>query len=385
MAQPESDRPSSMYRTSEAHKALLTALLAHTQEEAFSLEGEDPEHIIYEVLFVSTATHCESAADDLGTLTPPTRSDWRAAWTAMSESFDRATETRVGLTQIASLMSGLPVSAGDRMIRLLLLAGLLTRREDVVLYEHHNLVAALDSTVATRIADDITAFSVKNTLACHGQRKTLLEILGRRLKLPPPRAGGSRLLEVTMALYRQLHAMPPYTQQTTQSVSRDTLAVRQCFRGASEPDVLLFETLPIVLMIEPFSGPGPLSSVKAGEFTTGIFQAIRELQAAYPALLDGVQRALVQAATSDAIPLHGLREDLTAKTQMIDNRDMDPELEPFIRAINSSGSDEQWLETVASVAAGGRSPREWTDDRIDCFLAQIHHLGSTLCQALAAQ
>lgn len=377
MAQPTSNRPSPVHRTSDAHRALTKALLV--------LEGGNPEDIIYEALFTSTATLRESAPDDRGGLTPPTRPDWQAAWTAMSRGFNSATATRINLSHIAALVSRRVVTADEGVIRLLLIAGLLIRREDVVLYENSNLVATLSSKVATRISDNISSFSVKNTQAGDGQRSVLLEILGRRLQLPPPGAGGSRLLEVTMTLYRHLKAMPPYTQQTTRFISRDTLAIRQCFRGASEPDVLLFETLPVVLMIEPFSGSGTVSSVKAGEYTTGLFKAIRELQAALPALLECIQRILAQAASSNTISLHELREDLTAKAQMAGYREMDPELKPFILALNSSGSDEQWLEAVASVAAGGRSPREWTDDRLDCYLAQIEHLGSTFCQELKAQ
>lgn len=382
MAKAENDRPSPTCRTSETYRAVAKAMLDHAEDEAFSLETGTHEHAIYEDLFRSSAIHRKSASDEWE-LAPPTRSDWRTAWTAMIDGFDRATETRVSLTELASLMSRQASAADVGMIRLLLIAGLLTRREDLVLYENHNLVAAFDSMVAARISEDLDDFSVKNVQTCDGQRNALLDILTRRLQLQP-RAGNSRLLEVTVALYRTFQALPPYAQQTTRSLSRDTLAIRQCIRGASEPDVLIFEALPIVLMIEPFSGPTPLSHVSAGEYTTGIFKAIRELQAAYPALLADIRQALAQAVLSDATSLSELRKDMTAKAQTLATRDLRPELDGFVRALISSGSDEEWLQVVASTAAGGASPKGWTDDTITGFRTHIQHLGGMLCRELAS-
>lgn len=382
MPYPEIAGESSTNQAVKAYRGVAEAMSDHLKVEAFSLELGSPEHAIYESVFASTATHRKNASGEWG-LAPPTDPNWHAAWVAMTDGFDHATDARVNLVEIARRLSVQSINVNDGIIRLFLIAGLLSRREDVVLYDNHNLVVSLDAAVAGRLSENIDAFSIKNSQVRDGQRKALLAILARRLQLTP-NPDTSTLLAVVIALYRQFQAMPPYAQQTARSLSRDTLAIRQCFRGASEPDILIFETLPVILMIEPLTGPGRLSSVTAGEYTAGVFKAIRELQSAYPTLLRDIEQALAEAVASDGMPLPKLREDLVKKARRIADQELAEELATFVHAAASPGDDEQWLETIASMVTDGSPPRAWVDDAVERFRVNVGYLGSMLNDKLAS-
>ncbi|CAJ1493908.1 hypothetical protein MU0083_000554 [[Mycobacterium] kokjensenii] len=310
----------------------------------------------------------------------PTRPDWLAIWTAMTDSFGSATETPISLSEIALQMSSQALDANPEVLRLILIAGLLTR-SDLVLYEDENLIDSLDDGAASRLSENITAFSVKNPQILYGQRKALLDILARRLQLTIT-PDSSALMEVVATLYRRLLAMPAYTLQTTKSLSRDSLAVRQCFRGASEPDTLLFATLPTVLMIEPFTGSERLNSVAAGEYTVGIFKAINELQSAYPNLLNDIRQQLAKAVSLGVVPLSELRADLVKQARTIATQNLDADLAAFVGAIMSCGGDEKWLEKVAGVTCGGHAPMTWTDDTTERFRTGIAQVGASFREAL---
>lgn len=300
----------------------------------------------------------------------------------MNSAFDSATDSRLSLHEVADGLTAPPIGLKDGIVPLLIVLALLARKDEVAVYEHGSLVLSIDDAVAERLTKNLGHFTVKNTQTRSGSRRIVIESLVERLGItgqsPQP-----TFLNVATALYRELRILSPYAQKTRRSLSPDATAVRDAFHIAAEPDVLVFETLPTILGLQPFGARGRLNSSGADSFASRLADAIRELRGAYPELLDGIHRDLAQA-TSTSGSLAAVREQLAAQAIGLDGRVLEARLRAFVAALTRPLDDDQaWLENVAMVISEGRAPRVWTDDDAGRFPLRVAELGGAFRRTLA--
>lgn len=359
----------------KARRFLIEAMLEHQDAEAFSIEGYGPERAIYEAIFRSTGIH-RPAGDGEWAVQAPTSRDWRSVWAAMNSAFDSAVDERLKLSDVHTKLTLPPIGLKDGIIPMLIIAGLVSRRDDVALYEHGSLVLALDDAVAERLTKNIGHFSVKNTQVRGAKRSAVIESLVDRLGISSVSARPT-FLNVATALYRELRMLPPYSQKTRAHLSPETIAVREAFHQAAEPDVLIFETLPAIFGHSPFTGRGRPDPEASKDFANQLARSILELRDAYPALLYSIQAQLAQA-TSTGESLAELRQALSADAARLDGHVLEPRLKAFVGALSRPLEDQQWLENVAMVVAEGQAPRVWTDELAGMFPLTIAERGGAL-------
>ncbi len=153
---------------------------------------------------------------------------------------------------------------------------------EVALYEHGSLVLRLDDAVAERLCKNPIAFSIKNTATVSGDRKQVVQALASRMGMA--QQSDASFLQVARALYRELRLLPPYTQRSTRAVSDEAKEVRQAFRVATEPDVLIFETLPEALGLDPFPATGGFGARRAKVYAGRLADSLIELREYIPAV-----------------------------------------------------------------------------------------------------
>lgn len=360
----------------KARRFLIDALIAHRDSEAFSIDGYGPERAMYEAIFRKTGLH-RTTADGRWALHPPSDRTWKPLWLRINAEFDRATETRLSLAEIGTCLTLPPIGLKDGIIPLLLIAGLIARSNEIALYEHGSLVLSIDDAVAERLTKNLSHFSIKNTQTRTGKRSAVIDSLVSRLGIRKPEGTPPAFLDVATALYRELRTLPPFTQKTRRGLSLEAIAVREAFHQATEPDVLLFEALPEVFGLRPFTGRSKTDSRAADRFADLLADAIVELRNAYPRLLSMIQEQLAHA-TSSGGQLAELRQALKADATRLEGHVLEPRLKAFVGALARPLDDQLWLENVAMVVSEGQAPRVWNDDVAGRFALRVSELGGSL-------
>lgn len=360
----------------KARRFLIDALIEHQDKEAFAIGGYGPDRAIYEAVFRKTGLHRPIEQGDWA-LHPPSDRTWKPLWGHINSAFDSAVDSRLSLADISSKLTLPPIGLKQGIIPLVLVACLLVRADEVALYEHGSLVLSIDDAVAERLTKNLGHFSVKNTQTRGGKRAAVIKSLVDRLGITHRSEGTPTFLNVATALYRELRVLPPYVQKTRRSLSSEAMAVRDAFHQATEPDVLLFETLPAIFGLGPFSGSGRLDAQVARDFAERLAGAIRELRGCYSALLQSVLEQLAQA-TSTGGELADIREALRADATRLDGHVLEPRLKALVGALIRPLDDEAWLENVAMVVSEGQAPRIWTDGTAARFPLAVAELGGAL-------
>ncbi|PEG34375.1 hypothetical protein CQY20_25930 [Mycolicibacterium agri] len=360
----------------KARRFLTDALLASQAIEAFGIKGYGPERAMYEAIFRKTGLH-RIADDGTWKLHRPTDPSWKPLWAQLNSDIDHSVGSRLNLGELASRLTRPPYGIKDGIVPLLLITAIVARSDEVALYEHGSLVLSIDDAVAERLTKNLGHFAIKNTQTRAGTRLAVVQSLVRRLGITKPKGEFPTFLNVATALYRELRTLPPYAQRTRRELSTEALAVREAFHHATEPDTLLFETLPAVFGLAPFKGRGRPDPGTADRFADQLAGAITELRETYPRLLRFIQEQLAQATASGG-RLSDLRHALTADATRLEGHVLEPRLKAFVGALVRPLDDQPWLENVAMVVCEGQAPRVWTDDIAGRFPMRVSELGGAL-------
>jgi hypothetical protein len=136
--------------------------------------------------------------------------------------------------------------------------------------------------------------------------------------------------------------------------------VRHAIATTTEPDELLFGTLPAACAIVEFteeSGPRYVSLLKS---------ALDELSGAYDALLERLGISL-RTAFDTRGPDRALREELRTRARHLVEHVIDRGMRSFLlMAANEELEDREWLEAIATVLAQ-KPPTSWADTDVAVF------------------
>jgi hypothetical protein len=359
----------------KARRLLLEALLARPDAPAFGITGYGPERAMYEAIFNSTGLHRPSHSGEWAIGRPKPRA-WREVWNAIEGVFGEAKTRRINLQEAASKLKCPPYGLKDGLIPVLLIAALTVHEDELALYEHGSLVLVLDDAVMERMTRNLGHFTIKNLASNDEDRAAIISALMRSLGVQRGNSS-STFLHAARRLYREVMTLPAYTQQTKKGIGESAAAVRQAFRTAGEPDVLVFETLPEILGFAPFRAGADASVESAQAYAEQLAGVLEELRRAYPRLLERVASDIA-AATAVSGVLPELRDRLTGQAVNLQDRVLEPRLKAFVNAIGRPLDAEDWLENLAMVIAGGRAPRSWTDDEVAAFGMRVRELGGAL-------
>jgi hypothetical protein len=295
----------------------------------------------------------------------------------MNDAFAAAVTSRLNLADVGAQLNLPPIGIKDGLVPLVLISGLESRRDEIALYEHGSLVLSLDDAVAERLTKNPVHFSVKNTQTRSRSRSLVIESLSANLGIRGRRGSAPTFLNVATALYRELRILPPYVQKTKHGLSSQALAVRDAFHQATEPDVLIFETLPEIFGLDAFVGRSAVKQESADAFANQLADVVRELRSCYSVLMASVRDQLADATVAGG-DLAQLRQALQADATRLDGHILEPRLKAFVAALLRPMDDQAWLENVAMVVSEGQAPRVWTDDVHGRFHLRVAQLGGAL-------
>lgn len=186
------------------------------------------------------------------------------------------------------------------------------------------------------------------------------------------------VVEAVTILARFVAQLPEYTRRTKR-LSDPAQRVRTVLLESLDPPRLLFRELPEACGFAPF-GDTPVPAGQSAEFAEALQAAIYELRGAYINLRMQIAAQLGGAFGLPSAPAT-LKDTLAERAATVRGSARDPNLVAFcFRLADLTLPPEEWLESVASFAAG-KPPSRWQDQDADLFPTRLHPYAQQFRQA----
>ena len=359
-----------------ARRTLLDSIRTSSDKEAFGITGFGPDRAIYEAVFRSTGLHAYTKSGGWQ-IHRPLDSDWAAIWDVVNRSVDGATKERLSIKDIQCELSQPPYGLKEGVLPLLSFAMLTSRRNDLAVYEHGSLILDLDDAVLERLAKNPANFTLRNYAAKSKSRSLYLNEIVNAFGISNADTEDT-FIQIVKALYREMYALNPYAKNTKAAVSKESVAIRQAFLTASEPDRLLFEQIPEIIGVDPIYPETKLTPSEASSLALSLAEYFRELKSSYPRLLEVIRKSIAEATSTNG-ELVSMRKQLQGQATNLEGRVLDRSLQSFVVAIQRDElSNQEWLENLAMVTLDGTPARSWNDEDVNLFSVKAYELGGAL-------
>lgn len=348
-------------------RALMTAMVEHGNEQRLGIEGFPAEYSMYRSALEHHGMH--AIVGETWTLREPKRrkrGSLQPAWKLLQRRIAESEQTRLRLSDLYAELKAPPFGMKEGPLPVFVLVALLDGQREIALYEEGAFVPGITAPVLERMLRSPDRFELQRFRVV-GAREEILKSLGASISKGS--APSDSILPVIRYLVRFVSRLPAYSRNT-KHVSKTAQSVRGVLLGAREPGPLLFRDLPKACGFEPFDADGDRGrKTRAAEFDQALRKAVRELAAAYPALLENIERQLAEAfqVPNDA----DLRHELGTRARRLLGAAVEPRLKGFlIRAGDDKLAQEEWLVSIATLL-GGKPPEAWYDQDLDQALLSL--------------
>jgi hypothetical protein len=365
-----------------AQRKLIEAAIEFSAFPQLNLEGYGPEVTIYHSVFRATGIHrlSEDKQEQWGFYPPDTTIEAgkgiAEVWQAVEDFCLSAIESQQSLDLLYRELEQPPYGVRASIIPLLIVAVLIYRIDDVSLYKDGVFIPILSPEHFELLVRDPSRYSVKY-IEVVGLRAEVFRELEAILRNPNREQSSTTrnatLLSVVKPLFQFEKRLPAYTKRTARMSDR-ARAVLTSFQDAKEPDVLIFNSLPIACELPPIplhdSTELELGYDLAKELRNRLVSAIQEIQQTYENLLIEC-KSLLHSAFGIQTEADKLREDLRVRASYLVGNCIDATLKGFtIAAIETSTKDRDWLEALITIVAD-KSPTSWNDADLVSFEVRL--------------
>ncbi|WP_066942354.1 hypothetical protein [Microtetraspora fusca] len=376
-----------------ARRELLTAML---QRSGYPLlgYGKDkytPERAMYHGVVEYLGLHRAAGESSSGTQvdsilthgisrpSPQKNASVMAVWEALEEALTNAKQ----LTPIVDIYHRLmapPYGVKAGVVPILVVTALILRAQDIALFEDGNYCQRLTPEIVERLNVPYPErFAVKAAPVGRGQRRLVVDGLASSLDVDAPRSHTARnpkLLAVTRAMLERVMVLQPYARQTRR-LSPEALAIREVLSTATDPDELVFASLPKALGFEPIRTSTPEDEQAAKAYVSRLVTALDELSGAGAALR---QEVVATIGREFRLPtnLKELRSGLSEQLRGFSNASLEVNLQGFIsRVLNENLPDDDWLDPII-IRLTNKALGDWTDRDVESFPRQVKEVERAL-------
>lgn len=341
----------------KARRLLIAAMIERERDADLGLTGFGPEVAMYRAFLERTGVHRSREEDDALCFGAPNAEDsLAAAWKVVQDRFGQARDGRVNLRDIHDVLLSKPIGMKEGPIPVLVVAALLTFRNEIAIYEHGTFRPLLSAEVSERLVRNPHHFDIKHFANVDGARGAVIDVLAQRLGARPlaRQFRVPNVVAVAGQLISTVRRLSPFALRT-RSLSPHAMAARAAITAAVEPDELLFAVLP-----ECFGLPAvPAESghyQHATEYAESLGRVMDELTGRY--------RELKEEILADVLRIAAERSRLAVSGQAaaLDGEVLDPAVRAFVLALRGDAdtTDAQWACSIATTVAK-KVPTEWTD------------------------
>ena len=370
-------------QSARARRQVITAMIEQGGIPGLGFEGWGPEVAMYKGLLESTGIHQEFKGLGWGFGSPISGDSTVDAWATIEDVFERAKTGRINIRDMFNTLASPPIGLKEGPIPILVVAGLLAHGNNIAIYEHGTFKPRLTVEISERLVKNPGHFEVKHFAANRGGRHDILAGLSSKLGIERGR-GGISVLAVVGHIIRLTNSAPNYTRNT-QTLNAKSQAVRDAIVAATEPDQLLFDTIPTAIGLAPV-GVGFEHYDALDAYIKTVNNAVTEIVGAYDSMLDSRITLLLDLAAERS------RGAVAGQAQALADEVLDPTIRAFALSLGAEvfDNDRDWIQNIATVVAK-KAPAEWTDadrDRFDLelpqYIASFHRLVALHAEQRAA-
>ncbi|MDX3121370.1 ATP-binding protein [Streptomyces scabiei] len=302
-----------------------------------------------------------------------------AAWEALEEALTNAKQPTPIVDIYRQLMAP-PYGVKAGVVPVLVVTALILRGEDIALFEEGNYCQRLTPEIIERLNVPYPErFTVKAAPVGRGQRRLVVDGLAKALGVVPPRSRMTRnpvLLSVTRTILGRVMDLEPYAVKTNR-LSENALKIREVLEGATDPDKLIFISLPEALGLEPIAADSVKNEGNAKEYAVRLISALDDLSGASAALRQEVLEAIGNEFRLPA-EISALRSGLSERLHGFANAPLELNLKGFVsRVLNESLADEDWLDPIV-IRLTNKALGDWTDKDVASFPAKVKEIARAL-------
>lgn len=335
-----------------ARNRLLSAMISGLDKPQLGIEGWGPERAMYEAVLRGTGIHKKDPKSPVWKIGEPNKK-LSAVWRKILKPL-KGTGYRVSVAQIYESLKLPPFGVKDEVLPVLVFAELLAYRDNMALYEHGTFCPRLSDEIAERLSKNPEYFELKYFESNTAKKKILKEAassLGLR-----PDAG---LLDIVSHLVMTVNAVPKYSKKT-KNLNKAAMAARDTILQAVEPDTLLFEGLPRVLVSKSLNGKR-VTPRDITNFARRLAKATNDIRSAFDAMLDGLAQILFDSTGIED------RHKLSSTAKSVLESVSDQKMKVFLNAVAADMlSDEDWIKYVAMTLTD-IPPADWSDEQRAMF------------------
>ena len=328
---------------STARNRMLSAIIRKSETPFPWFDNWSAERAVYEAIIWANSMHYPDGGLK--------RSGGRMnrVWGAVASMLQKSKGLMV-LTEIYDVWKGMPYGIKGGVLPILAVAFMVSKRENVAVYEHGTYLLRFNEGTVERLAKNPDHFKLKwfsKTRTREALVRSASEKFGLGTATPPT------MLSVVSHVVGVARVLPVYAKRTKRLDSR-TLAVRDAILNAREPDVLLFDDIPRALGMNG-TGRDAMTEMRAKAFADALHHSITELQSAFGSMMEGKKDALFRATGMAD------RESLAKASAGMLPRVSDQPMKVFLGAASADiPNDLTWMEYVG-LSLTDKPPAEWDD------------------------
>ena len=337
------ERPSS--NSQAAVRVLLHAMVSEPGEENLGFEGYPAERGLYSTVLEVAGLH-GNVGGSLGFKAPNGRSSIGKSFVPMwrkAEEVLKATDEPVSLASLYEVWTAPPFGIRRGLLPILGTAFVLAHDSSVAVYAEDTFQPDLNDFVADRLLQDERLISLR-FVDRQAQDLRFMAELAETVDEVVGQAPVAEPLAVARALVEFVYRLPNWTRRTL-SLSQEAQNVRRVLLNASDPHRALFIDLPYAVRGK--------SSKRTRE---KLAEALGELKAAYPAMLDDLCCRMLKALGHKGADFGVLRE--RAKTVAGVSGDL--RLDAFVTRLLEFDGRHEDTEAIAGLAIH-KPARDWSD------------------------
>lgn len=360
-----------------AQKTLLKAMVLQGDLPRLGFEGYPPERGLYESVLRSTGLHLDDG--QRASFAEPAKRDasrLRPLWEATDKFLESAARGPISAADVLEMWRAPPFGVREGLCPVLFVAYLKSRTERYTVYLDGRLEVELSDLTIDRFTLNPANLALRVFDPSERERSLFEGMRVTATRLAPE--GTSTELSDTTSLARALvgivRSQPTFAQRTSR-VSSQAAVIRSAVRAATDPNVLLHESLPKAL--DTIIGR-PLAPVP--ECIRVLGDALEEIATTYQRMLTQVDQVL---RTELGVNQGDLGDhELHERAQRVTGLTGDLRLEAFIARMLTYRAQTPIIEGIASLAAN-KPARDWSDNDADAALLSVAELAQQFNRAEA--
>ncbi len=354
-----------------ARNNLTRLMVANEGEARLGIKGYPAEGGLFTSILASTGLYRETE-EGWSFVVPSNKRDdparLRPAWKAALDLLTANTHRGVTVEEIYEVWRRPPFGIKEGLLPVLSVAFFMSNQSNLALYRDGLFqvkISELDVDYLVRDPADVQIRWMELTDTSRALLSELAQVV-RELDEQNPLIH-LEPLDVARGLVAVFDQLPPWVGRT-QQLSSNAKHIRQLFKLANDPNKLIFDDIPSVVVDNDDSSAGH-SVQQAAIFVS---EGLRELKLAYPTMLNRLRDILLGELrvpnTSTA-----MLSELRARAENIREVSGDHRLEAFIIRLSRFDGKNAEIEDLAGMAVN-KPVRNWVDSDVDKAALQLAEL-----------